>query len=68
MDYAYALASADTGVGVTEWMSMPIVKMFEWGPVVAERQKQMGKGMKKGLRKKDYFQEKKILEFRKEKR
>lgn len=68
MDYAYALASADTGVGVTEWMSVPIVKMFEWGSVVAERQKQMEKGMKKGLWKKDYFQEKKILEFRKEKR
>ena len=68
MDYAYALASADTGVGVTEWMSVPIVKMFEQGSVVAERQKQMEKGMKKGLRKKDYFQEKKILEFRKEKR
>lgn len=68
MDYAYALASADTGVGVTEWMSMPIVEMFEWGSVVAERHKQMEKDMKEGLRKKDYFEEKKILEFRKEKR
>ena len=48
MDYAYALASADTGVGVTEWMSMPIVEMFEWGSVVAERQKQIEKDMKRG--------------------
>lgn len=51
MDYAYALASADTGVGVTEWMSMPIVEMFEWGSVVAERQKQMEKDMKRGTNK-----------------
>lgn len=46
MDYAYALSSADTGMGVTEWMSMPIVEMFDWGAVVAERQKQMEKEMK----------------------
>ncbi|WP_277039570.1 hypothetical protein [Turicimonas muris] len=51
MDYAYALASADTGVGVTEWMSMPIVDMFEWGSVVAERQKQIEKDMKRGSNK-----------------
>lgn len=48
MDYAYALASADTGVGVTEWMNMLIVEMFEWGDVVAERQKQIEKEMKRG--------------------
>ena len=46
MDYAYALATADTGVGVTEWMNMPIVEMFEWGNVVAEHQKQMEKEIK----------------------
>ncbi len=68
MDYAYALASADTGVDVTEGRSRPIVEIFEWGSVVAECQKQMGKDMKKGLRKWAYFHEKKILEFRKGKR
>lgn len=51
MDYAYSLSSAGTGVGVTEWMNMPLIEMFEWGEVVAERQRQIEKEMrKKGTR------------------
>lgn len=37
MDYTYALASAEPDIGVAEWMSMPIVELFEWRSVVAER-------------------------------
>ena len=51
MDYAYALASADTGVGVTEWMDIAIVEMLEWGSVVSERQKKFEEEMRKRSKK-----------------
>lgn len=50
MDYAYSLSSAGTGLGVTEWMNVPLIEMFEWGEVVSERQKQIEKEMRKTVK------------------